>query len=233
MKNFRKIGCVLLSLIMCLCAAPVYANNNQIDVPINMDSLEAQMEIAISQGEEPVTTASLKNQETGLTYDVEVYALPIAKDRNFTSEDNGGSICYVASTEYMSLDESTIPISARKDGSHDDGGWDRNGSAYFAFGFDFDRNYDGYIQLTYLWGNATLYDGVGFASSTVGANQESPYVGVHDRNWWNVGSSFGIHTGFGGWVPDSSASTFGASWQTTLSRFGETWDFSLPIYRYL
>lgn len=233
MKAYKKIGCILLALSMCLCTTPVFAQNNaEAAVPVDNETLKAQLESAIAQGEQPVTTASLQNEETGLTYDVDVYEIPLDENKNYTSSDNAESVCYVASTDHMTLDQSTVPATTRGDGSQSDSGWDRNGSAYFTLGFDFDRNYEGNIQLTYLWGNVSLYDGVGLASSQVGAYQSSGWVGVDESNQWNVGGSFGIHTGFGGWVPDSSASTFGVTWNATLSR-GGTWDFSLPVFRYL
>ncbi len=235
MKAYKKISCILLALGMCLCTTPVFAQNNNTEatVPVDNETLKVQLESAIEQGEQPVSTASLQNEETGLTYDVDVYEIPLDENKNYTSSENFESVCYVASTDHMTLDQSTVPATTRGDGSHSDSSWDSSGSAYFTLGFDFDRNYNGYIQLTYIWGNATFYDGVGLVSSRAGANQECPSVGVHENNWWNVGSSFGIHTGFGSWVPDTTSSTFGAAWQSTLNRYGSTWNFSLPVYRYL
>ena len=200
-------------------------------VPVDNESLKVQLESAIAQGEQPVSTASLQNEETGLAYDVDVYEIPLDENQNYTSSENFESVCYVASTDHMTLDQSTVPATTRGDGSQSDSAWDPNGSAYFTLGFDFNRNSESRIQLTYLWGNVALYDGVGLAGSEVGAHQESAWVGVNEQNWWNVGGSFGIHTGFSGWVPDSSASSIGVTWHATLSR-GGTWYFEFPVYRY-
>jgi len=234
MKIFFKKVSVVLLLAICICSTPVLGQESvEKEKFLDESEIKIQLAEAISLGEEAVAIGRLENQETGLAYDMEIYALPLDENREYTSSDKAESICYIASTDYMTVDESTIPDTMLR-GGENDSMWDSTGSANFTLGYDFDRNSSGYIQLTYIWGNSYFTSGVGLASSQVGCAQHSAYTGVYETRIWNVGSSFGNHTGFSGWVPDSTATAlFGTNWNATLSRGGSTWGFSLPVYRYL
>ena len=232
MNIIKKTISILISTLIFIAPLSVFAQTEQpTSQPISDKVIDTQLKKAINQGTQPVSYAELKNEDTGLTYNVNVYELTLDNNQVYTSNrNNAKSVCYVASTDYMELDQTTVPISQKAGGSISDADWDSTGSVRLTLGFDYNRNTSNQMQLTYVWGSPALTSGVSLKYSLITPYQASPGTGVEYRNW-NYYSSFGQHTGFTTWVNDSDTTDLLVTWTTTLNRGDSSWQFRFRVVK--
>ena len=232
MKLLKKlVGLVLVGFI-CFPSIPVLAQNNIDEIPvknITSDVLDSKLKKVVESGTDPVTTTTLVNKDTGLTYNVDVYEVQLDNILEKNSNINNESVCYVASTDYMELDTSTLSPSTR--GSIQDSQWDSSYSVKLLLGYNFDKDSRNYCKITDVWGNVMSNSGVSITQGTSQAEQFFPTSGISEYTpLYNVRSNFHYNTNFQKWAPVGPSGNFGAYWRVTIQR-GSSWEFNFLLYQ--